>query len=231
VSDLLRDAFIGQRRLPDPRLSARAHRLARVTQGLLVAYAAVLVSSIAANVAFPFVAEVPVTLVLGATFVATAISFAWWTTTMYRVTPDLGGAPVEYATWWAWVGFILPIANLFRPYQIVKEIEEATDPEALDPAAGRAGADVSVGLWWGLWLVAGLVGRLLKRIPEPGPLDDDRAYLAVGVVSMVLWLGATAAAFLVVRRIDRGQAEVEALLAEAERRAAAESPAVGFTAV
>jgi hypothetical protein len=89
----------------------------------------------------------------------------------------------ERATYWAVVGWVVPVVNLWFPYQFVRD----------GAAAVRAGTRV-VGWWWATWLVAGLLtgveGYVLTSV-----VDDTWTLLAVTaagalatVVSGALWV-------------------------------------------
>ncbi len=220
MSDLLREAFVGSRRLSDPDLSAQAHRRARVAQGMLALYGVALIGSVAWSWAFPFTPALTTEVAIGVVFVLAAVAFASWQVSAYRLVPALSGAPAEHATWWAAAGYVVPVLNLFRPFQIMAEIRDATDPAGLDAGLERVGPAVPLGVWWALWLTAGISERVFLRVPEPGPSDDWTAYQIGAVAVIALWLGATLAAIAVIRQIDAGQREVEAVLADAPRVAA-----------
>lgn len=219
MSGLLRGELVGARRAPEPELVVRAHRRARVAQGMLVAYGATLVGSAAWGAAFPFTSETTFTVGLVVAFVLTAVAFASWKVAAYRLVPALSGLPADRSPGWAAGAYAVPIMNLYVPYQIMREIREASDPADLDVGFGAASPAVPLRTWWALWLVGGVLGRIVDRIPEPGLYDDPTTYDLFVIATLVVWLAATAAAVLVVRGIDEGQREVAAILeaVEAER--------------
>lgn len=214
MSDLLRAGLVGSRTLPDPDLSATAHRRARVAQGMLALYVAVYLAALAMNALAPFRFERLTMALILCTFALTAVAFAQWQIAAYRLVPALSGAPTERPAWWAWGGWLIPFANLYVPYRVVSEIRDATDPAELDPGLDRVGPAIPLGAWWALWLAAGVSERIFGQIPEPEVAVGWTGYNTFAVVVSALWLGAAVSAALVVRGIDAGQAEVEALLAE-----------------
>jgi hypothetical protein len=120
-------------------------------------------------------------------------------------------------------GFFIPFVNLVRPYNAVKVLDEALDPDLVpepaplrvetgalyrDPAAAftspvlRAVKHAPVGLWWALW-----VGRVVVQIAVKvtGSPTNMKIALQNGVV-----FGAALAAFVVIWRISERLREVEA---------------------
>ncbi len=65
----------------------------------------------------------------------------------------LGVRRLVYARQWTLLGFIIPLLNAFRPYQVVREIWQASDPSTGDPIAWkRVPAPRRLALWWGLFV-------------------------------------------------------------------------------
>lgn len=65
---------------------------------------------------------------------------------------------------WAWLGWFIPLANLYVPWRIAKEIHAKDDP---------ASAAWPVFIWWSAWLASrllGLLGILASRGGDLGML-------------------------------------------------------------
>ncbi len=120
------------------------------------------------------------------------------------------------------VGFFIPFVNLVRPYNVVKVLDEALDPDLVpEPAPRRvetgalyrdAAAALTrpvlrtvkhapVGLWWAFW-----IGRVVAQIAVSvsRPATNMKIALQNGVV-----FGAALAAFVVIWRISERLREVE----------------------
>jgi hypothetical protein len=54
---------------------------------------------------------------------------------------------------WAWLGWAVPVVNLWFPYQVVRDVRRATSPQ---PVTG-------IGWWWAAWLVSYHVGEVADR--------------------------------------------------------------------
>jgi len=66
---------------------------------------------------------------------------------------------------WAAGSWFVPIVNLYRPYQIMKELYQETK-EYLSKNENSMGQDIPIGplgLWWGLWIINGVLGQFIFR--------------------------------------------------------------------
>ena len=89
--------------------------------------------------------------------VSVVITFLVWN---YRVSANLSVLCLQrrFSTTWALWCWFIPIVNLFKPYQAMKEIWEESHPQSLHYEDGRWQASpVRVsrlfGFWWAFWLI------------------------------------------------------------------------------
>jgi hypothetical protein len=87
--------------------------------------------------------------------VVTSIAFVGW---LYQARVNvraLGMRRMRYGRGWCIWGFLMPAVNVFRPYQVVREIWKASDPASLDPFQWQSlQTPWLVSLWWGAFLAA-----------------------------------------------------------------------------
>ena len=105
---------------------------------------------------------------------------------------------------WCAGWFFVPIMNLFRPYQAVKEIYQASDPECGPHDWQGRGAGL-VGLWWALWIISNILDSIESRI---GQMEDPQALLVscwVGVFGSAMGVLLCVAVAKVVRSIQSRQ--------------------------
>lgn len=136
-------------------------------------------------------------------YFATSIPFLMW---IHRINVNcrgFGAQGMMMSPGWAVGSFFVPILNLFRPYQAMKQVWQVSqDPENWysQKASGL------LGLWWGLWLLSCVMGQVSFRLS----LHADTVEALVGTtglsiaeagVSIVL----TLTAIQLVRRIFRMQ--------------------------
>lgn len=153
------------------------------------------------------------------------IAFLVW---LYRVRSNLPALGIQDARWspgWAVGWWFVPIMSLFRPYQLVKEVWQASGPEARPVAWRYTQVPALLGWWWALFLIGSFAGNIAFRMTMRGPetIDGYISNTMAYTVSAVIWVVATIPAIMVVKGIDRRQAERQAALileAVAEARAA-----------
>ncbi len=209
-------ADLATRAAPAPEELETAHRRAQVAQGMLVAYG-VTVLRMPVFYAFRPYATTNTPLILEAVvFLLTAVAFASWQVAAYRLVSAFSGAPADHAPSWAALGYVIPIGNLWFPYQVMREIDEASDPDALNPGLGARRSVPPLRTWWALWVTMGISSRVYEKVPEPPPYQEALAYEVAGVVLVVGWFALIAAALLVICRLDKAQQEVGRLIGEAQ---------------
>lgn len=153
-----------------------------------------------------------------------ALGFLPWLKATYERARAVTESPALEEEWRRGpvTGFFIPLVNLVRPYNAVKVLDEALDPDLVaepppqrvetgalyrDAAAAftrpvlKAVKHAPVGLWWALWL-----GRVVVQIAVrfTGPATNMKIAFQDGVV-----FGAALAAFVVIWRISERLHEVE----------------------
>ncbi|MBN2611219.1 MAG: DUF4328 domain-containing protein [Bacteroidales bacterium] len=67
---------------------------------------------------------------------------------------------------WAAGSWFVPVVNLYRPFQIMKELYEETK-HYLISGNNPVQPDLStrfLGLWWALWIINGIIGQIIFRL-------------------------------------------------------------------
>jgi hypothetical protein len=135
-------------------------------------------------------------LVVGAAELLALIALLLWFVRAYRNVEPLGGERKHGVAQAVWTWFV-PILNLFRPYEIAREIVSGV------PDAPRR----LIGWWWATWIAAGVISvgaavGALSAASDPSELAhrdlSAAARDAAGVVVAIL-------SVLVIRRVTRAQ--------------------------
>jgi len=100
---------------------------------------------------------------------ALIILFCIWIPRANRNARALGATGMRFTPGWSVGWYFIPIMNLFRPYQAMKEIWVASVPSDATPRQRRAGSPL-LGWWWALWLVSGAAA--LRTFPRWVPTKD-----------------------------------------------------------
>ncbi|MEO1530200.1 MAG: DUF4328 domain-containing protein, partial [Planctomycetota bacterium] len=147
-------------------------------------------------------------------YLVCGIVFLVW---VHRTTSNghaLGGNGLT-SPGWAVVFWFIPILNLFRPYQSLRDVYRVSlgrnSPGSLETVAVPG----FFGAWWTFWVVSSILGRIESRLPR---LEADTS--VVMVVSILSTLSTLAAAYFciqVVRNCSQIQDEhYQASMGQAE---------------
>ena len=146
-----------------------------------------------------------------------------WIYAAHANLPALGAGKLEFTPGWAVGYFFIPIVNLWKPFQAVREIHIRSDP---DYASGRTQDSAAiVGWWWGLRIVSAIAGRVLAS--GAGPTNTIEGLITLSAASIfaivAVDLPLLAVQFLLIQKVQRFQTQRHALV---EQQAAAQPAAL-----
>lgn len=136
-------------------------------------------------------------------YFVTSIPFLMWVHRINVNCRGFGAKGLLLSPGWAVGSFFVPILNLFRPYQAMRQVWQASrNPENWQSQSGSP----ILGFWWGLWLLSCVMGQVSFRFSLHADTTDSLILstglsIAEGVVSVIL----TVTAILLVRGISRMQ--------------------------
>lgn len=114
------------------------------------------------------------------------IAFVEW---LYQSRINLrafGVRRLRFPRGWALAAFLVPVLNLVRPYQVVREVWKASDPRTRDPFAWTAApTGWLLPIWWSTFVAWALLtllawGMALGAGPDPERLRVARAVATLG---------------------------------------------------
>ncbi len=148
-----------------------------------------------------------------------AITWLFWMRRLRQNTIALGRKP-EYRPAWIFWGWLVPILNLFRPFQVIRDLWRKSDPV---PGTGSVGDPPRFYLWW--WVAYVVTSRLgsaiFRSTQDPENLEELRSvvdrYLALDLMELPeLVLAVMVIRALTARQIEAG-ARLGRSIAEASR--------------
>jgi hypothetical protein len=99
-------------------------------------------------------------------FIVTGVAVLRWIHRANLNARGLGAGDMRFTPGWAVGWYFIPIANLWKPLQAMREIWHAS---ANPHAAGSAGPTPPLlGAWWALWLISNFLGQLSLRLAFRG---------------------------------------------------------------
>ncbi|MFF8015788.1 DUF4328 domain-containing protein [Streptomyces sp. NPDC007929] len=120
-----------------------------------------------------------------------ALAFLFWLDQVRDNAKTLSGTAPRYGYPWLWLGWIVPVVNLWIPRSVVADVHRSVFPELRLPAV--------VNWWWGLWL-AGLAGGVGIIYADDTDEVIARAYSEVWpllAADLVIVAAAVAAALMI----------------------------------
>jgi len=151
---------------------------------------------------------------------ATAAAFSAWLSTARANCRAFGVRRLVYRQAWAVAGFFVPVLNLIRPYQVVREVWQASHPAETSPLHWKQlRPSPLLSWWWGAFLGCALL-QILAGITALGAPDSPRRLaFAAGIALLADLLTAVAAslAYCVVSGISAAQGEKYARLQQSGR--------------
>jgi hypothetical protein len=109
--------------------------------------------------------------------VLACLALAVWFTRALRTARARGAEGMRYRHGWPW--FFVPVLNLYRPYEAMTELWQASHgAPAAEHTWRRRPVSVVVQIWWGVFILNGILGMMF--IGEIGQLPDDRTVLLGG---------------------------------------------------
>lgn len=139
-----------------------------------------------------------------AIFLVTAIVFLRWMYVASRNCHAVSKMQLAISPGWAVGWFFIPIANLWKPYQAMRQISNVSIDPIGDPA--RPGSNLLF-VWWLLFLVSGTIGRTaFKQAMKADDLSELQDSNLLTLFSDSINIPATLLAFLVIGTITSLQA-------------------------
>ncbi len=149
-------------------------------------------------------------------YFSTGILFLMWFHRAHRNLPSLGVTNLRFTPRWAVGCFFVPIISLVRPFQVAREIWNASDPESTDPRSWRNLATPAVvGWWWGMFLATAILAYAVLLLASGS--QDTIEGIQTGtwwlMVSDLTDIPAATVTIQLVRGIDERQAKKFSTLA------------------
>lgn len=125
-----------------------------------------------------------------------------WQHRAHRQLRQLGTRGLQFTPGWGVGWWFVPVANLWKPYQAIKELWVASDPEkgASDWRGGKAWTVLP--WWWAAWLISGFLAWGSLGM-DPETIDEFISRDYASIAEDLAWILAGLLAIAIVRGIDR----------------------------
>lgn len=126
------------------------------------------------------------------------IVFLMWLYRARHNLPALGVTDARWKPFWSIVWWFIPIMSLFKPYQLVRETWQASDPTT-SPGWRRDTPPPLFGWWWALFLVYSIGGRFTDRYTKSVTDPNMEAAVVLTGIDLIGLLAGIAAAWAAIR--------------------------------
>jgi len=122
-------------------------------------------------------------------FISGVIFIQWFRRAYYNLHQIV--KHLSFSEGWAAGSWFVPILNLFRPFQIMKELFEETK-KILTKKGINFDENFSINildLWWGLWIIDTIIGQIIFHYPSKtidDLLESNMLNLASNVIVIIL---------------------------------------------
>ncbi|MEX2286862.1 MAG: DUF4328 domain-containing protein [Planctomycetaceae bacterium] len=137
-------------------------------------------------------------------FIALAICFLRWVYRANRNAQALVRSPLTISPGWSVGWYFVPIMNLFKPYQAVKEIWQASTPAVADWR--KAPVSPIVGFWWTFWILDNIASQASVRLSfRADDVSELITSTGVDIGSSAIGIPSAVLALLLVRNLHNMQ--------------------------
>ncbi|MET0288573.1 MAG: DUF4328 domain-containing protein [Pseudoxanthomonas sp.] len=103
--------------------------------------------------------------------------------------------------------YFVPLFNLWKPYQALKDVWLASHPGPAD----RNTPGALLPTWWTLWLISSIIGNASGRAAwKAETLAQEYAVLVIGIAEAVVTVAASIAFIRLIGRLQAAQVELKA---------------------
>ncbi len=123
------------------------------------------------------------------TMLGVGLGLVKWLNSCYIYAKESIGASGFKNEGWTTGGWIIPIFNLFKPYQVINEIYKAGSPTyAVPDGWKKVGGSGLLLAWWIFWAVTHFIGWIVvKQMFKSAMRDDMTLQQSIGAIEFHAW--------------------------------------------
>ena len=133
------------------------------------------------------------------TVIAAVLFLVWFNRAAWNLRALHPHAPFQFTPGWCCGWFFVPLANLVKPVQAMREVWKYSDPDAVSGDVFLVEVPALITVWWVAYIGSGIVGNASSRI------DDLHLSTYVGMASTALSAVAAVCILSIMRTITANQ--------------------------
>jgi len=121
-------------------------------------------------------------------YIVSGIMFIMWFRRAYFNLHLKRSKYLSYSEGWAAGSWFVPFINLYRPYQIMKEIYEETNKLLKYNSDKDTQVETDyLGWWWGIWITVGIAGNIISRLSRNAVnLNELSTYTLLNMIIILI---------------------------------------------
>ena len=139
--------------------------------------------------------------------VVVVVFFLIWEYRSFNNLSALKARNLEYSPGWAVGWWFIPFANLVKPFQVMRELWNESDPD-FDEQTGflnvSPGTPEIIGFWWGTFLIGGFIGRIADKLIDANG-DPSQYFPIFLLLASIFQLAASILIILIVKGVTDRQ--------------------------
>ncbi|MBN2578464.1 MAG: DUF4328 domain-containing protein [Pirellulales bacterium] len=152
-----------------------------------------------------FFRQLPSSSVFRVLTIVAFIAFLMWLHRVYRNLAGLNVKNLNCSPGWAVGYYFIPILNLFRPYQVMKEIWQKSEPN-LKTKSVSVPVSSLIRWWWAFWLLPFFIGLVSYHLSiRAVSISEQLTACSVALCCICTTTISKILTILVIRSIDRRQ--------------------------
>ncbi|WP_163932494.1 DUF4328 domain-containing protein [Paraferrimonas sp. SM1919] len=114
------------------------------------------------------------------TFIITGTMILRWIYLANQNVRELGAENLEYTPGWSVGYFFIPILSLWKPYQAMKQLWQASQSPADWQNQSTPGL---LSIWWTLWLVGNALGQVIFRLANRA--EEIEQFIMLNIINHI----------------------------------------------
>lgn len=151
----------------------------------------------------------PIATLVGLIYLLSAVAYlvsvvlvSMWIHRAHANLFDAGLVGLEYTPGWSVGWFFVPIANLFKPFQAMRELWNASHGES-DNYTAPAASELS--MWWGAFIVGNIADNISTRLSLQAGPEAMPVALTLGIIGSALTIVSAWCLMRIIQQVGTAQ--------------------------
>lgn len=132
--------------------------------------------------------------------IISAVTFIMWFRRAYH-NLQLAGETTKYENGWAAGAWFVPFLNLYRPYEMMKELFVKSNWKINETLGGEGDQKfgVKIGMWWAFWIIQNVFGTIINRLPGESTIAYFKNITSLTIIDCTLTIISGIFAIMVIK--------------------------------